>query len=208
MNNETQKDTVLLSAPCEGEAKEVSDHTPQTQFSGEEMIATPDAEVPSEQEREERFRALMEGEYKDLFTAYFQETFNRRFKEHKTIKSELDRARAVVAAAEARFGTREHGELLTAIRAEKSTTAPTDTEQGSPASLADPSANMSIEEQLSTACANARREVLESIRARGLRPAEGALNATSDRMGGVSRLNRTEREELARRAARGEKITL
>ena len=44
--------------------------------------------------REEEFRALMEGEYKDLFTAYFQQTFNRRFKEYKQIKCELEECRA------------------------------------------------------------------------------------------------------------------
>lgn len=193
-------------APCEGEARELSVHTPQTEDSGEQAQAAPDAEAQTAKEREERFRALMEGEYKDLFTEYFQETFNRRFKEHKTIKGELERARAVVSAAEKRFGTREHGELLTAIRAEKSTTAPTETVQEPSALTA--AALPSMGEQLEAARAQARRELLDSIRARGMRPSESVLNDTSFAMDSVSRLTRKEREELARRAARGEKITL
>ena len=207
MNNETTGNTALpLVEPCEGECKEPSAHTPQTEQTGEETIVAPDAEAQTAKEREERFHELMDGEYKDLFTAYFQETFNRRFKEYKTIQGELERARALSAAVEERFGTREHEELLAAIRAEKLTTASAETAGGSLAPTG--TSGTTLDQRLEAACAKARRELLDSIRARGMRPAEGVLEAALTEMAGAGRLTRAEREELARRAARGERITL
>ena len=61
-----------------------------TKETGEAAAAAPDAGERGEAKgREQVFRELMEGEYKDLFTAYFQETFNRRFKEQKEMLKAL-----------------------------------------------------------------------------------------------------------------------
>ena len=153
--------------------------------------------------REEEFRALMEGEYKDLFTAYFQQTFNRRFKEYKQIKCELESSRAVLDAVRERFGDLAGDALLDAIRAENTSKhAPTEAEKSIPA------AAVASDEQIAAACAEAERRVLAHIRARGLRPAENAVCVQSACGEGVSRMTREERAELAKRAERGEWIVL
>lgn len=199
MYNKSLEGTLrLFDGACAGETKDMSVHTPQTEDTGEQEMA-PVAEEQTAREREERFRALMEGEYKDLFTAYFQETFNRRFKEHKSIKQELQEARAVIAAAAERFGTSDSEALLAAIRVEKD-------ENTAPTEAAQPPADPLPEQALLNARAEAQRILLEDIRARGLRPTEGALGAAVAKGIGVGRLTRAERAELARRAAKGEQI--
>ena len=222
----------IFSGECEGENKQDPAHTPGVEESGEHESA-PVAGVQTATEREKDFRALMEGEYKDLFTAYFQETFNRRFKEHKTVKAEWERLRPLYAALTERYGTEDCEALLSAIRAENlSDLAPTATE--SPAAPPDPdnaaerteaenaaqtggispvtgAENAAFAQEtapdLEAVRAAARLELLESIRARGMRPAENALGSAAPGRGDL-RLTREEREELARRAAKGERITL
>ena len=155
--------------------------------------------------REEEFRALMEGEYKDLFTALFQETFNRRFKEHKTLKAELEESRAVIDAVKECFGNTDGNTLLTAIRAEtdrKNALTERGREQVEQSAAKEPAPDP---EEIRTL---ARRELLASIRARGMRPAESALASPVSIAHGEARLSREEREALARRAARGEQILL
>lgn len=195
--------------------------TPQTEQTGDAMEASAPAagETTARKTREQEFRARMEGEYKDLFTAYFQETFNRRFREQRSRIEELERAHAVVEAAAERYGTQDVAELLTAIRAEPNL-APTEAE-ASPTSdktVQNGTQNAPIEAEFegrlraAVAEAEARvraetvREVLDSIRARGLRPTEGALSTRSGQALGAARLSRAQRAEMARRAARGEHI--
>ena len=79
------------------------------QATGEEAI--PAAGEQNEETRKERFKGMMEGEYKDLFQAFFQETFNRRFKEQKGMIEELERARDVIAAAKEHYGLNGESEL-------------------------------------------------------------------------------------------------
>lgn len=179
-----------------------------------EQVGAPVAEEQSEEARREAFRNLMEGEYKDLFHAFFQETFNRRFKEQKSIKEELERARGVIDAAAARYGTRDEDALITAIRTEKENVALTEAEgEDSPREEINPAElNEAIDAAVRVAVERAREEteraVTESIRARGLRPTESALTpgVSGALMGGALRLTRAERAEMARRAARGERI--
>ena len=200
--NTTKEGSILgiFSGECEGDSKDPSVHTPQTIDTGDEESAPAAGEQATT--REEAFRALMEGEYKDLFTAYFQETFNRRFKEHKTILSELERSRAVIAAAEQCFGITEREALLAAIRAEtEERQAPTERDRA-------PSPSEPEQTDLKLVRARAKQEVLEQIRARGLRPAESALACTPLLQNGVGKMSRAERAELAMRAARGEQIVL
>ncbi len=196
-----------------------------TKESGEAISEAPVAEESKEEGkgREEAFRALMEGEYKDLFTAYFQETFNRRFKEQKGLMEELARARTVIDAAAERFGSRDEGELCAAIRAETKRTASTEAATAPPeAGLPDaPAADAGSEsEAVSEAIARAvkaavektreetERAVLQSIRARGLRPAESALTPGVGAFlgNGAAHLTRRDRAEMARRSLRGERI--
>ena len=212
-----------LFGPEVGGGEEIASAvTPQTeQTAGETVnIGAPDAGETNHMTREEEFRARMEGDYKDLFTAYFQETFNRRFKEQRKRIEELERAHAVVDAAAERYGTQDVGELLTIIRAREEM-APTEME-GLPASdqtaqngaQSAPDLRDAADERLRAAVAEAEervreqtvREVLDSIRARGLRPTESALSPRSGAALGATKLSRAQRAEMARRAALGEHI--
>ena len=200
MNNSETGILSLFEGGCEGE-EQMSDHTPRTEQMGDTGSAS-DAGEQQNRLREEEFRALMEGEYKDLFTAYFQQTFNRRFKEYKQIKCELESSRAVLDALHERFGDLAGDALLDAIRAENTSKyAPTEAEKAVPAVT-------TTDQQIAEACAATERRILAHIRARGLRPAENAVCVQSVCGDGVSRMTREERAELARRAERGERIVL
>ncbi len=184
------------------------------QATGEqEESDTPAAGEQTEETRKESFRNLMEGEYKDLFQAFFQETFNRRFKEQKSMMEELERARGVIDAAADRYGTRDETALTAAIRAEKERSASAEAVGAvSPREAEVTAIDETIDAAIKAAVEKAREEteraVTESIRARGMRPAESALipGVGGHFGGGASRLTRAERAEMARRAAKGERI--
>lgn len=204
----------------EGDAAGGSVPTPQTEReTGEAIQVTPPAagEEATAQTREEAFKALMEGEYKDLFTAYFQETFNRRFREQKTMQQELCEARRVISEAAELLGLGEGEDVIAAIRAENERkSAPTASAAEMPEAKAPPPAPAITEEELRLAVCkaaeNARleteRAVLDGIRARGIRPVENALSPRQGNAlrGDASRLSRAQRAEVARRAALGEQI--
>ena len=110
----------LFGEDAEGASTIPPAPTPQaTEETGDTAKSSDPAAGESERakRRSEEFRALMEGEYKDLFTAYFQETFNRRFKEQKEMKEQLLHARAVADAAAECFGATGE-DLLLALRTE------------------------------------------------------------------------------------------
>ena len=200
MNNSETDILSLFEGECEGEQKE-SDHTPRTEQKGDTGHAS-DAGEQQNTLREKDFRALMEGDYKDLFTAYFQETFNRRFKEYKQIKAELESSRTVLDALRERFGDLSGDALLTAIRADTGLkSAPTETEKSIPEA-----APAAFHEEIREACAEAERRLLSHIRARGLRPTENGVHTQSVSLPAVARMTREERAEMARRAASGERI--
>ena len=202
----------LFGEELEGEATGTSVHAPQTTETGELKASAPAAGgTTTKEKREEEFRALMEGEYKDLFTAYFQETFNRRFRERKEEIEELDKARKTLQAAAAYFGVGE-GELMDVIRAENEkrrapTAAPSESHPVS-GDIDAEELHQALEGAVEKAREQTERAVLAAIRARGLRPAEAALAAESScaLSGGVSSLSRAQRAEVARRAAKGERI--
>lgn len=202
MNN-SETDVLALFVPEREGETEVSDHTPRTEQTGEKESA-PAAGEQANTSREKAFRALMEGEYKDLFTAYFQETFNRRFKEHKQIRAELESAKAVLNAVKECYGSCSQEELLNAIRAETGfKNAPTEAQKPLP----EKSDNAPVQD-MERVRAEAEMRVIAHIRARGLRPAENGLCQNAGTVGAAARLTREERAEMARRAANGERITL
>ncbi|MBE6604824.1 MAG: hypothetical protein E7639_03875 [Ruminococcaceae bacterium] len=202
------QDQFVYSLSLFGEGPEGGQETPALtrQASGEEAI--PVAGEENEETRREHFKSMMEGEYKDLFQAFFQETFNRRFKEQKGMMEELDRARNVVSAAAERYGTHDEVALCAAIRAEKEKTASAEAAPSTHPSESDIAASAAaIEAAVARAREETERAVTESIRARGLRPAENALApGVGAGIRGAARLTRAERAEMARRAARGERI--
>ena len=201
----------LFGAEAEGETMNPSVHTPQAiEHSGDTQAECTSAagERNEAEAKKEGFRAMMEGEYKDLFTAYFQETFNRRFKEQKEMKEQLSSARAVADAAARCFGV-DGEELLLALRTEyeRRNASTSTTKESQPDKEA-------LERQLCTAIEKTRAEtekrLLASIRARGMRPTEGALGVSSGNAlrRDASQLSRAQRAEVARRAAKGERIKL
>lgn len=201
----------LFGEEAEGASDLPPAPTPQAnEKTGDTAKASDPAAGDSERtkRRSEEFRALMEGEYKDLFTAYFQETFNRRFKEQKEMKEQLLSASAVADAAARCFGVTGE-ELLLALRTEyERRNASADTpKENEPSQKA-------LQEQLraavETACAQTEARVLTSIRARGIRPTESALSAVQGNAlrRDASQLSRAQRAEVARRAAKGERIKL
>lgn len=206
----------LFGADSLGETQEQSAPTPQTTNTGDTAeTCTPAAgESKEEKPRAEDFRALMEGAYKDHFTAYFQETFNRRFKEQKEMKAELERANALIDAAAAHFGVAREA-LSDTIRAEnekKRASAdgagdnipPTPKEERADEETVKKAVAMAV----AAAKAETERALLADIRARGLRPAESALSeGHGDALRGQGgRLSKAQRAEVARRAAKGERI--
>ena len=202
MNNSETDVLSLFGEEREGD-EEMSDHTPRTEQTGDTCGAF-DAGEQENVLREKAFRALMEGEYKDLFTAYFQETFNRRFKEYKQIKSELESSRDVLCALHERFGDLSGEALLNAIRAETGLkNAPAEAKMSIPEA-----APATFEKEIAEACVEAERRLLSHIRARGMRPAENAVQTQSIHTAGSTRMTREERAEVARRAASGERIVL
>ena len=79
---------------------------------GEEREATP-------QERLAKFRALMEGEYKDLFTQETQRIIDRRFKETKGLQEALEAQRPVLELLAEKYGVEANPEkLVQAIEAD------------------------------------------------------------------------------------------
>lgn len=197
----------LFGAEAEGETLQVSAPTPQTEETGDDREkGTPAAGECAESEaREKGFRAMMEGEYKDLFTAYFQETFNRRFKEQKEMKAELERANLLLDEAAAYLGV-ERGALREAMRAEREKKIATPERVAEDCNGA--AQQPTLDEAVRAAREETERAVLASIRARGVRPAECALSGGSgDALrGGQGRMSRAQRAEVARRAAKGERI--
>ena len=201
----------LFGEDAEGDTNDLSAPTPQTiEQTGETTQASDPAAGDSEREkrRSEEFRALMEGEYKDLFTAYFQETFNRRFKEQKEMKEQLKSARTIASAAAECFGVSGE-ELLSALRTEyerRNASADTPKEPTVDQEALEAQMRAAVE----TARAQTEQRLLASIRARGIRPTESAIGASSGNAlrRDASQLSRAQRAEVARRAAMGERIKL
>ena len=129
---------------------------------------------------------------------------------------ELERARGVVKAAAECFGVCEEKALIAAIRAENERKmASADDGAATPSQdskTEDDGMQNAIEAAVREAVKKAREEteraVTESIRARGLRPTENALTPGVGAISGgtAARLSRAQRAEMARRAAKGERI--
>ena len=198
----------VFGEQAEGEENvTASVHTPQTDETGAEAPLAAGEENTSEA-REKAFRALMDGEFKDLFTAYFQETFNRRFKERKKESEELAKARECLAAAADFFGVRveELGEVLRAENERKR--APTERLSHEMTQAREAAIRQEADEAIERAREETERTLLAAIRARGMRPGEAALgdSSTAALAAGVTSLSREQRAEVARRAAKGERI--
>lgn len=152
------------------------------------------------QTREERYRAMVGGECKDLFAADVQRIIDRRFKEMRELQEALAAQRPVLDRLMARYGV-ENGDLAalnTALDEEEERRAQEERE---------------LEELLRQTALQAAREreraLIQDILARGGRPAENGADAQN----GIAarrdpaRMTREERAEIARRARYDKTIT-
>lgn len=209
--------------------------------------------------RRRAWRALVGGEYKDLYTEDTQRIIDRRFREAKLAEGELDRLRPVVERLEQRYQltggdtegllrameqedrARESQRERDAVRAAQLRTQAARQQLrswdgefralrerfpqadlaeeakdprflallGARVPLAQAYGAIHLDELLRQERQTAEKQVVDHIRAKGVRPAEngasgqGAFTVKDD----VSRLSRRQRAELARRAAKGETIT-
>lgn len=146
----------------------------------EEKAVTP--ETP--EARRARYRALVTGEFKDLYTADTQRIIDCRFKETRSLAEALERQHGVLAALLERYGAAAPEELEAAVEAH-------------------------VEQARMEAQRQAEKRLADHIRSMGVRPQENGASAqnavTSQR--DVARLTRDQRAEYAKRAARGEVIT-
>lgn len=73
-------------------------------------------------ERKAEFEKLIQGDYKDIYTEKFQETFNKRFKETKILESQVEKVSPLVDMLSARYGVdaQDLDSLLQAIEEDES----------------------------------------------------------------------------------------
>lgn len=160
----------------------------------------PKGETERAKERMERYRALVGGEFKDLFTADTQRIIDRRFKETRSLQEALAAQRAVLERLARRYGV-DSGDLAglsAAVEAEETRRAQ---EEAQAAQLLEETARRAAEER--------ERALIQNILARGARPAEngaGTQNAVTARLD-PGRMTPAQRQDVAQRAARGERIT-
>lgn len=235
-------------------------------FYGKQGEQCPAPETTPEARRE-KFKALIGGEYKDLYHEEFQESFNRRFKDYKTQGERLQSLAPIVEALMARYKIADGdiSKLQKAIAAdtgEKSTKEAgmppeqflamerlrhentdkkamgqlarwaTEGEQlkgdyegfdialesKNPRFLAMLRAGVPMRHAYEVlhlgdikddTARKTEKRVVDGIRARGARPPENGMSGGSGIVvkSDVSRLTRRDREEIARRALQGEKIS-
>lgn len=134
--------------------------------------------------RRARYRALVTGEFKDLYTADTQRIIDCRFKETKVLEEALEAQRAALAPLLERYGAADAAELEAAVEAH-------------------------VEQVRRQAQRQAEKRLADHIRSMGARPQENGSSAQTavTALRDVRRLTRSERAEYARRAARGEVIT-
>lgn len=155
------------------------------QCSVAESSQTPEAEASERpEERRARYRALITGEFKDLYTADTQRIIDRRFKETRGLQEALEARQGLLDRLCEKLGAEDADGLEEALTAE-------------------------IERAKAEAAKLAEQRLADHIRSAGARPAEnggggrGTVTAVTD----VKGLTKAQRAEFARRCAKGETIT-
>ena len=171
---------------------------PSSDAGSEQKMETPKTE--SAKERLERYKALVGGEFKDLFTADTQRIIDKRFKETRTLQETLAAQSAVLERVMERYGvdTGDLDGLTAALEAEEAQRA-----------QAELDAQRLLAETARKAAEERERALIQNILARGARPAEnggGAQNGVTARLD-PARMTAQQRADIAARAARGETIT-
>lgn len=76
--------------------------------------------VPDLEARKAEFEAMINGDYKDFFTERTQEIINKRFKETKTLQSELERTKPILEMLSGKYGAQDIDALSKAIQEDES----------------------------------------------------------------------------------------
>ena len=156
--------------------------------------------APSARERMERYKALVGGEFKDLFTADTQRIIDQRFKETKGLQEALAAQAPLLKRLMGRYGV-ESGDL-------KALNAALDAEDHARAQ-AEAEAQRLMAEAVRKAAEERERALIQNSLARGARPSEnggGAQNGIAARPD-PARMTAAQRADIARRVAKGETVT-
>ncbi len=182
-----------------GETSQEAEHSPAAGGEQEEQGERP-CPKETEKDRKARYRALVTGEFKDLFTADAQRIINERFKETRGLQETVAACRPVLERLGKRYGV--DGGDMTAL------SAALDAEEARRAQEERQMAQL-LAETAQKAAAERERALTEDIRARGSRPPENGAGAQRGVTAGirVDKLTPAQRAQIAQRAMRGERVT-
>lgn len=240
----------------------------------QEGTGAADATVAEPESRRAKFRALVDGEFKDLYTEAVQSIIDRRFRQTKTLEERLAVQQPIVEALLAQYGihdgdvakltfamrmrqgnlsgAQEQPDRLTLLEQENRTLRAEQEQRAvdgqydewlrqaeavrtihsgfdlrsevqNPQFLSMLKARVPMQHAYEVlhlddikggvarqSAERTEKRVVDGIRAKGARPVENGISSQNGIpiSSGISQLSRTDRAELARRAARGERITL
>ena len=190
------------TAAAGGEGSNIPSEQSSDAGSGQKMGFPQDGASSAEdaKARMERYKALVGGEFKDLFAADTQRIIDKRFKETKGLQETLAAQAPVLERVMGRYGV-ENGDLdglMAALDAEDARRAQAEQE-----------AQRLLAETARQAAEERERALIQNILARGARPAEnggGTQTGVTARLD-PARMTAAQRDHIARRAAKGETIT-
>ena len=122
--NETQTQTSNIPKSKKGALADVKygiqeDATPVKAETDSDAL-NQETTVPDLEARKAEFEAMINGDYKDFFTERTQEIINKRFKETKTLQSELERTKPILEMLSGKYGAQDIDTLTKAIQEDES----------------------------------------------------------------------------------------
>lgn len=83
-----------------------------------ERATTIQSTSDSKEARASRYREMIEGEFKDEYTSDFQQKFNQRFRDYKSLQERVDGYQPIVDVLAQRYGESDPAKLAEAINAD------------------------------------------------------------------------------------------
>ncbi len=230
MKRQEEKLAISAESAQSGDSKEAGNVAADSRLpAGEEGLDAEDTKS-----KEDEFRALIEGEYKEQFNKAVQKIITKRLKEVKGMKEATEKAARVIERLLAensylkkeqkrRAHDTEVNSLVTEWKQQAEQTKKLYSDFDLKKELENPEfcrllklgvgmktayEVLNIDSILDKNSKNAEKMVVDSIRLKGNRPVE---NGSEDAGGiilssNISKLNKKQRAELAKRAAKGEMI--